>query len=101
MPVEVREIAREVTPQRRVLGHETPGEGGTPALLEDRPLHLLHRAVGLRAAGTDEALLGAGALDRAAELSGAELAAVVGADGLECPACAGELARDATHQVAA
>jgi hypothetical protein len=60
-------------------------------------LEAFDAAVGVGAAGLDEALAGAEPLDRLGERSGAELRAVVGADLAQLPAGGLELAGDAVE----
>jgi hypothetical protein len=73
LEVVVVEVLDQVALERGHLGDQGAGEAGSLALLEDGPLDLLDAAVGLRPAGPDEALLGAGGLHGPAELLGAEL----------------------------
>ena len=63
------EVFVEVALQAVKLGDEGAGEGGPPALLEDRQLDALDAAVGGRPAGPDEALAGAELVDGVAELA--------------------------------
>jgi hypothetical protein len=51
--VVVAEIALELAAERAVARVEVAGEGGPPALVEDRLVQGLDVAVGLRAAGVD------------------------------------------------
>jgi hypothetical protein len=62
--VEVVEVFVEVAREGGRLGRQRAGEGGPPALLEDRELGALDAAVGVGAAGLDEALAGTERLDR-------------------------------------
>ena len=86
LEVVVPEVVGEVSPEGGVARHQRPGEGRSPALLEDGPLDPLDGTVGLRPAGADEALFDAEALDRLLEVEGAELGAVVGCNCLQSPA---------------
>src|SRR2546428_4264879 len=99
--VVVAKVLGEVAPQRGELGDQALGEGRTPALFEDGALDSLDAAIGLRPAGADEALLGSELVDRGAEAARAELAAVVGGDGLERPSGRGQIVRHAAYQRAA
>ncbi len=71
--VEVVPVANEVAAKRGELGNERARECRPPAFFEDRPLHPLHAAVGLRSAGVDEAVLRAQLGHRGAEAHGPEL----------------------------
>ncbi len=77
--VVVAEVARELAAERAVAGVEVTGEGGPPALVEDRLLQRLDVAVGLRPAGVDVGDAGAETLDGLVEALAPELVAVVGA----------------------
>ncbi len=60
--VVVGEVAVELAAERAVAGVEVAGEGGPPALVEDRLVQGFDVAVGLRAAGVDVGDAGAGDL---------------------------------------
>jgi hypothetical protein len=91
LDVVVGDVLDQVALERGHLGDQGAGEAGSPALLEDGRLDSLDAAVGLRPAGPDEALLGAGGFHGLAELLVAELRAVVGGDRLQLPSGGGQL----------
>ena len=99
--VEVAQVLLEVARKRGGLGRQRAGEGGPPALLEDRQLEALDAAVGVRATGLDAALARADGLDGLAELLRAKLRAVVGGHFLQSPAGRLELARDPVKKLLA
>lgn len=76
--VVVVEVDLEVLGQAGHLGDEVAGEGRLPAFVEDGELDAFHAAVGLGAAGADGPVIGTEAVQGGRELSGAELAGVVG-----------------------
>ena len=65
--VVVDEVTVELAAERAVAGVEVAGEGGSPALVEDRLLQRLDVAVGLRSAGVDVGDAGAEPFDRLME----------------------------------
>ena len=69
----------------RWRGRERAKAGFQHSSIEDGAVHALHAAIGLWAAGLDEAVLGAELGDGVPELGGAELGAVVAHHGA-CPA---------------
>jgi hypothetical protein len=75
--VVVAQIALQIQAEAGLLGDEIAGEGWLPAFVQDGLLDSLDTAVGLRSAGTDEAVpgsqLGDGGLEGGrAELRGVE-----------------------------
>jgi hypothetical protein len=98
--VVVVEVFVEVALQGGRLRHERAGEGGPPALLQDRQLEALDAAVRVRPARLDEALVGLELLDGVSELARAELGAIVGRGLAQLPAGRLQLAGDAVEQLA-
>jgi len=96
--VVVAEVAVELAAERAVAWVEVTGEGGPPALVEDRFVQGFDVAVGLRAAGVDVGEAGAESFDRLVEALAAVLVAVVGEDALELPAGGLELSGDAAGE---
>lgn len=84
--VVVEEIGPKVAREGTQLGDQGAGEGAPPTLFEDGPLDAFDRAIGLRAAGMDEAMLGGEEGSPGAEGLRTELGAVIGGDALEWPA---------------
>src|SRR5216683_88211 len=96
--VVIAEVSHEVSLEGGVARHQSAGEGRPPTLLEDGPMDSLHSAIGLRSTGANEALLSADSSDGACKWLGAELAAVVGAHGLQLPVCCSQVVGDAADQ---
>lgn len=87
-------VTIEIKPETGDLGDEVTSEGWSPALLQDRPLHALNAAVGLRSAGPDEDVVAVATPHSSGDVRGAELARVVGHDLLEAPAAPNEILGD-------
>lgn len=83
--VEVKKTMRELDKMIERLLELSRGEGGLPALLQDRLLHPLDDPVGLGSAGVDERVPGPEASHGLLELGGAEPARVVRHHLLERP----------------
>src|SRR6266567_7547845 len=96
--VVITEVSLEVSLKGGVARHQSAGEGRPPTLLEDGPMDSLHSAIGLRSTGANEALLSADSSGSACKWLGAELAAVVGAHGLQLPARSSQVVGDPTNQ---
>jgi hypothetical protein len=96
--VVVVEVAVELPLQAGVAGMEVAGEGGSPALVEDRLVERFDVPVRLRAAGVDMRDRCAEPLDRGVEALAAKLVAVVGEGAFQPPAGGLQLAGDTTRE---
>ena len=85
LEVVVAQVSTKIATQCGELWHQRAGEGGSPAFFEHGALHPFDRAIGLRSAGPNEAMLGTPAIHRLTERRGAKLRAVVRRDGPELP----------------
>ena len=95
--VVVGEVAVEFALEAAEAQVEEAGEGGSPALVEDRLVQRLDGTVGLRPAGLDARLARSERGERVGE-GAAKLAAVVGEDTLEPPAGGPQLGGDAAGE---
>src|SRR4029453_4499339 len=98
--VVVAQVAFQIQPQAGLLGDEVAGKGRLPALVQDGLLHPLDAAVGLRAAGPEEAVAGAEGSDCLLEGGRAELLGVVSHDPLQTPAPLSQVGGDGAGELA-